>query len=113
MQDFFANIVSRHEQQVIEGKHDDECEFRANGHYLCNCAARKRKASGYTEPPGELIHRAPDCPRCYEEVEHDGDCFRCDRCSVHWPDPNGEAEFTDDHGPLDMKSWDEAKAARG
>ena len=40
--------------------------------FICNCAARRRIAAGFTEPPGELILQYPICPRCNEEVSHNG-----------------------------------------
>lgn len=112
MQEWTERVVARHEEQVIAGEHDTACEWRANGHFICNCAARRRKAAGYTEPPEALSFSNPTCPRCYTETEHDGDCYRCEPCAVHWPDPNEPAEFTDDHGDLDVAKWDAAKAAQ-
>lgn len=35
-----------------------------------------------TAPP--LEWRAPDCPSCLEEVDHDGDSLYCDRCGLNW-----------------------------
>jgi hypothetical protein len=99
MDDFFTRLVDRHAAQAAEGKHDERCEWRPDGFYICNCSARKRIASGYTEPPGELIHQYPVCPRCDEEVSHDGDSYVCSRCSVWW-DESGDAHFNDDHGDL-------------
>ena len=90
----------RHAAEVADGEHDDKCEWRPNGHFICNCSARHRIAAGYTEPPGELVHQYPLCPRCYKEVEHDGDCFACSRCCCYWPDPYGSAEFSDDFDDL-------------
>ena len=92
-------VVAEHVGAVARGKHDDVCEWRSNGHLVCNCSKRRREAAGYTEPPGELIHQYPLCPRCGDEVNHDGDSFYCGPCCVAW-DSSGEAYFTDDMGDL-------------
>jgi hypothetical protein len=40
------------------------------------------------KPPPPLEYRAPDCPTCGKEVDHDGDWFRCYDCGASW-DPQG------------------------
>lgn len=114
LDDFWQRIKTRHAEEVEAGAHDAECEWRAAGHYLCNCAARKRIANGVTTAP-RLSYNYPTCEGCWQEVEHDGDCFFCPRCHVHWTSDNEErpGEFTDDHGPLDTSRWDNAEAANG
>lgn len=104
--------IGRHEQEKQEGLHDQECEFRANGHFLCHCPKRRREANGHTEPPGPLIINHPTCPRCYTEVESTGDNWECENCSVQWSynDPDDDGEFTDDYGDLDIAAWDAARA---
>lgn len=87
-----------HAAAVERGEHDAQCEWRPTGHYLCNCSKRRRERDGYTEPPGELIWQYPLCPRCQEEVGHDGDGYTCDPCCAWWPNAHGKAEFFDDHG---------------
>lgn len=112
LDDWNEKSRARHEQQVIEGLHDDACEWRPNGHHLCHCSKRKREADGYTEPPGELIFNYPECPGCGNEVEGDGDGFNCYPCKATWSGNVGTATFTDDYGDLDPTPWDErAKAA--
>lgn len=111
--DFFESTRRHHASEVEQGLHDSECEWRDNGHFLCNCSKRRRIADGYTTPPGPLIFRAPDCPRCHNETYHDGDGFACDGCHVHWPDPDMDAEFNDDHGELDPAPYDQRRAAEG
>lgn len=91
--------IDGHAEDVAAGEHDTVCEWRPNGHFICNCSKRRREAAGYTEPPGELIHQYPLCPRCDDEVDHDGDGFYCAPCCVSW-DSSGEAHFTDDMGDL-------------
>ena len=93
-------ILNNHAAEVADGEHDEACEWRPNGHFICNCAARRRIAAGFTEPPGELIHQYPICPRCNEEVSHNGDEFECRSCNCFWPRTTGPAEFYDDHGDL-------------
>jgi hypothetical protein len=113
MQAFDARAREGHARQVGEGKHDDACEWRDNGHYLCNCSKRTREREGYTKPPGELIYQNPLCPRCYAEVEFDGDSWKCEPCRALWPtDGLSDAEFYDDYGPLDMEKWDRAHVGR-
>ena len=104
----------RHLQEVIDGRHDEQCEWgpridkgptgveRRVHMGLCHCDKRKRIASGFIEPPGELWYRNPDCPKCYQEVEHDGDSFVCYTCHVSWDprDPGDKGAFTDDYGDL-------------
>lgn len=112
MQEWHARIHASHAKEVEAGLHDEQCEWRAVGHFLCNCSPRKRAAEGYTEPPGALEFSNPSCPRCYTEVQHDGDSYRCDDCCATWPDPHAQAEFYDDHGELEnMDHWNERQAA--
>lgn len=95
-----ARVLVKHADAVEAGEHDNECEWRPNGHFICNCRARKRIAAGFTEPPGELIHQYPICPRCDDEVHHNGDSFECPRCNCYWPSDGGPAVFNDDYGDL-------------
>ena len=111
MQEWTAKVITHHEAEVAKGLHDDACEWRANGHFICNCSPRRRAREGYTEPPEALEFSNPTCPRCYTEVDHDGDSYRCDPCLVTWPDPHKPAEFYDDHGDLNIAEWDAKKAA--
>jgi hypothetical protein len=112
MQSWHERVHAQHAEEVATGLHDEQCEWRAVGHFLCNCSPRKRAAEGYTEPPGELIHNYPTCPRCYEGVDHDGDSYVCRPCKVYWSSPTGPATFTDDHGELEnMDHWNERQAA--
>jgi hypothetical protein len=112
MQEWHDRVHASHAKEVEAGLHDEQCEWRAVGHFLCNCSPRKRAAEGYTEPPGALEFSNPSCPRCYTEVEHDGDSYRCDPCCATWPDPHTQAEFMDDHGELEnMDHWNERQAA--
>lgn len=88
-------VHQEHAAAVERGEHDAACEWRP-GHYLCDCSKRRRELVGYTTPPGPLIHQAPLCPRCEEEVSHDGDCFTCPRCLVYWDKTGDTAHFCDD-----------------
>lgn len=96
---FIARIEDHHAREVAAGKHDNECESRPNSR-LCHCAKRRREASGFTELPGELIHQAPMCPRCYNDVDFDGDGWACQECSVSWSENGLTAAWTDDYGDL-------------
>jgi len=113
MAEWRERITAKHLAAVDAGLHDDECEFRPSGHFLCHCSKRRRIADGYTEPPGELIHQYPLCPRCLSEVSHDGDSFYCVHCVCTWSSGSSEsAEFTDDYGDdlaQSVAQWD-AKA---
>ena len=102
MDRFRADALNRHMAQRTAGKHDAECEWRKEGHFLCHCAYRARIASGFTDPPGELLYRSPLCPRCDETVEHDGDGWVCQTCNVTWTpnDPFDEGSFRDHYGEL-------------
>jgi hypothetical protein len=102
MTEFAARAAREHAAEVAAGKHDGDCEWR-DRHWLCHCAKRRRIAAGFTEPPGPLIYRNPECPRCLNPVSHDGDVFVCDGCRVQWSptDFDDPGEFTDDYGVLD------------
>lgn len=105
---FGRQVAARYADEVGRGEHDSQCEFRPEGFWLCHCSKRAREAQGYTEPPGELIWRSPECPRCLREVDHDGDTWSCHNCRCHW-DPDGhDAEFDDDFGDLtaDLAAWE-------
>ena len=52
----------------------------------------------------EKSFNSPSCPRCYEDVVHDGDTFGCEPCCVTWDERGIEAEFTDDYGTIDSDS---------
>ena len=107
-------VLDEHAAEVADGEHDDGCEFRPNGHFVCNCSKRRREAEGYTEPPGELIHQYPLCPRCRDEVSHDGDGWYCEPCCAAWDTDGGSATFTDDYGDLtDSLAIHEAREGEG
>jgi hypothetical protein len=107
MAEWEARGMAAHEAEVINGLHDDECEYgrtlKKARLLLCNCSKRRRESAGYTTPPDEdLYFRAPDCPRCDSELDHDGDSFNCYECCLSW-DSNGaggSCSFTDDFGDL-------------
>lgn len=99
LQNFHERLDAEHAGEVERGEHDSECESRPNCR-LCHCAKRRRVAAGFTEPPGELIHQAPLCPRCEDEVNVDADGFDCSKCSAWWDRAGMQAEFTDDYGDL-------------
>lgn len=111
MDRFKAKAIESHREAMARGEHDVLCEWRPSGFYICNCSKRAREAAGFAEPPGELIHQYPICPRCDEEVSHDGDSFSCPRCKVDWDD-RGQAHFYDDYGDLtaDLAKWEAAVA---
>lgn len=99
LDDFFKTVRGRHEQELTEGGHHDErCEWRPNGHYICNCAKRRRIAEGFTEEPGDLYFPPPACLRCYRDLDHDGDGWVCEPCHVAWDGDGTDARFTDDMG---------------
>jgi hypothetical protein len=111
-----ARAIESHTNAVARGEHDDRCEWRPGGFYICNCSKRRRTKAGYTTPPGELIEQMPVCPRCLNEVDHDSDCYVCYPCCVYWPDgTRSDAAFFDDHGDLtdDLAKWEAAHANRG
>lgn len=93
-----------HLASVGRGEHDDECEHDALGGFmLCHCSKRRREAKGFTEvPTDDLDFPPPDCPRCSEELIHDGDRWCCYGCSLTWASDGAghTASFTDDYGDL-------------
>lgn len=108
---FHARRLSRHIEETERGEHDDRCEWgtvrkgggRETTLWLCHCSKRRREAAGHTDPPGPLLYAAPTCPRCWNDVFHNGDVFECTTCHVTW-DPSYYAdrgEFTDEYGSLD------------
>lgn len=113
---FAQRAAADHAAEVARGEHDDQCEFRPGGFYICHCSKRARIAQGYTTPPGELIWNPPDCPRCWREVEFDGDLWTCRHCRCHWDSYGYDAEFDDDHGDdlaADLAAWEAAHGAKG
>lgn len=108
--------AKRHEAAVARGEHDGQCEWRAPGFYLCHCSKRRREAIGFTKPPAEALYFAPPaCPRCGNDVDHDGEGWQCYVCRISW-DPDGTgAEFTDDYGDdlaEDLANWEAKWAAQ-
>lgn len=114
MEAFNTKIVAGHAEEVVAGGHDDQCEWRVTGHFICNCRARKRIAAGFTTPPGPLHYSNPSCSKCYTEVEHDGDDYVCYTCRVYWSptEQDHEGSFLDQNEPLDVAAWDARDAAR-
>lgn len=98
-----TEAYEHHLEAVAAGLHDGDCEWRQEGHFLCHCSMRRRIASGFTTPPGELIFRDPLCPRCDNEVKYDGDGYNCEHCAVQWSTRYGadQGSFYDDYGQLD------------
>lgn len=96
--DWRTGLRTRYEEQKRNGMHDDRCEWRPNGHFICNCRKRKRIASGFTELPGDLYFPPPSCPRCSADVDFDGDSWICHHCGVAWHSDGSDARFTDDMG---------------
>jgi hypothetical protein len=88
-------LVERHAREVSAGLHDDQCEWRASGFFLCHCAKRRREASGLVEPLEDLCFECPPCPNCGREVSCDGDSYRCDDCSTAWDLDGRNAHFFD------------------
>jgi hypothetical protein len=99
-------MIRRWALQNAAGEHDDDCEQRP-GFYICHCSKRRREAEGNAEPPENLFFSQPECPRCYQSVFHNGDCWECKYCSVTWSNTGTDPEFTDDHGDLQksIKNW--------
>jgi hypothetical protein len=100
--------MEHHAKAVAKGFHDESCEYGtklSNGMLLllCHCSKRKREREGFTTTPdADLEWPPPACPRCYHDLNFDGDSLCCDRCSLSW-DTNGRASsctFTDDYGDL-------------
>lgn len=108
MDDFRASCNTRHATSVAAGEHDELCEWRDAGHFLCHCSKRRREAVGFTKAPA-LMHQYPLCDGCWEEVDHTGDSWECPRCHVSWglgPGGDDTDTFTDDYGVLDTAKWD-------
>lgn len=113
-EDYRARVIESHNQAVARGEHDEQCEWRPGGFWICNCSKRQRERAGFIASPGPLIHQYPICPRCNREVYHDGDSLTCERCKAHWDESGQTAEFYDDHGDLtaDLAEWEAAYAAK-
>ena len=100
--DYFEKIWLKHLDAVAAGKHDEQCEYTRR-QMMCHCKKRRREARGLVKPPTEdLDFPPPGCPVCYDDLDHDGDGWYCEDCSLSW-DGNGfgsSATFTDDYGDL-------------
>ena len=100
--------MENYAEQVRRGEHDEHCEYgprtldeRRVFLGLCHCAKRRREQEGFTTPPGPVIHNSPSCPRCYRDLDYDGDGWGCAHCHVSWRnDGDDKGEFTDDYGDL-------------
>jgi len=100
--------MENYAEQVRRGEHDEHCEYgprtldeRRVFLGLCHCAKRRREQEGFTTPPGPVIHNSPSCPRCYRDLDYDGDGWGCAPCHVSWGnDGDDKGEFTDDYGDL-------------
>jgi hypothetical protein len=112
---FAAGINRRHAEQDARGEHDDECEWRAAGFWLCHCSKRRREAAGRTEPP-VMIFESPTCSGCDRAAEHTGDGWACPRCHVYFGDLYDEpGNWEDDYGPdlaADLAKWEAAQRTR-
>lgn len=97
-----AQFAAEHAEQVANGLHDGECEWEPR-FYMCHCKKRRREARGLTAPPtDDLYFPPPDCPVCDRGLNHNGDGWECNACSLTWAsDGDGSsAAFTDDYGDL-------------
>lgn len=80
--------------------HDGDCEKPYRPH-ICNCKKRTRERTGLTEwTDGELIFTYPECPRCGNETDGDGDSYSCDTCSATFSGAGKFLYFYDDMGDL-------------
>lgn len=102
----------QHLEEIDRGLHDDECEYgrkSADGAILrlCHCSKRRREQAGFTTPPTDDVEwQPPTCPRCHEDLHHNGDGFQCDKCCLMW-DSNGRGfscRFFDDYGVLTLEA---------
>ena len=98
-------VIEHHLEQCALGEHDELCEWRIEGHFLCSCRMRTRVATGFTEPPADLDFFSPPCTHCGRETYHDGDSLTCGHCNVGWESDGTNARFLDDHGPIDVEGW--------
>ena len=106
-----ARATAHHQEEVTQGLHDDACEYghrdaRGATLRLCHCSKRRREREGFTTPPEEdLEWQMPLCPRCREEVVHDGDRFCCYGCCLSWNEKGAgtSATFIDDYGVLTLE----------
>ena len=108
---FAADAERHHAEQVAAGKHDRHCEWGPRVYttglvsgmtfnHICHCSKRRREAAGHDVLPGEVEWRNPCCPRCYAELDGDGDSWTCDECHVLWDGKGEDAEWTDEYGDL-------------
>jgi len=107
-QEWHDRANAHHRAEVDKGLHDEKCEWREAGHFLCNCRKRRRIAEGRTVPP-RLYWNYPTCTGCWREVSHDGDGYVCEHCHVAWDSRAGDddqGEWSDDYGDLDPTPWD-------
>jgi hypothetical protein len=110
-----TKVRERHQKELVDGLHDQDCEFRSEGFWLCHCSKRRREARGFTTPPNDdLYFPPPYCngPDCYNVLEHDGDSWRCYTCNLSWDSAGSgsSARFTDDYGPdlaTEVSRWDQ------
>jgi hypothetical protein len=99
LETFGSRVARRHEEECARGLHDEQCEFRPRGFWICNCSKRRREAEGFIEPPAEELHFPPPaCPRCDVDLDHDGDGWQCYSCHLSWRHDGSHCEFTDDYG---------------
>jgi len=98
-------VITQHLAEA--DKHDDACEWRAGGFFLCNCAKRSRLASGLTTVP-DLVMQDPFCSHCGGDCPFDGESFTCHTCHASWERPEEPGQWTDDHGDLtaDLAKWE-------
>lgn len=98
-EDWQAKCQARYDEEVARGEHDKLCEIPERP-WICHCSKRRRIEQGFTELPGELIWNEPSCPKCWSDVWHDGDSWRCPKCPVSWDSSGTTADWTDDYGDL-------------
>lgn len=98
-----------HAFEVRKGRHDDKCEWRYDGFFVCHCAKRQREASGLTEALEDIEFIAPHCPRCGAELYDLHDGWECQPCSTMWDRDGTNARFTDVYGDdlaADVAKWE-------
>lgn len=89
---------NKHTNEMERGLHDDQCEWRSTGFYLCHCSKRRREADGLTAPLDDIYFPPPMCPSC-----------DCEYCRTTWDMDGTHAKFIDvysDDLAADVVEWE-------
>lgn len=98
---YIDKLIDDHAGEVAACLHDDKCEWRDAGFFMCDCFNRRRIANN-------LPVRLPDldirCPHCHSVIKLDIESgYTCSKCRAWWHIDGTFRQLIDD--PRYFEKW--------